>query len=48
VYLELIKPVVGYQSTTANETDELEILKKRERKRYAQATLYTVLEQYLR
>jgi valyl-tRNA synthetase len=46
VYLELIKPVVGYAATAAaSESEEKE---RAEVKRLAQMTLYTCLEQYLR
>eukprot|EP00604_Paraphysomonas_vestita_P004168 CAMPEP_0174821978 /NCGR_PEP_ID=MMETSP1107-20130205/11936_1 /TAXON_ID=36770 /ORGANISM="Paraphysomonas vestita, Strain GFlagA" /LENGTH=974 /DNA_ID=CAMNT_0016039717 /DNA_START=170 /DNA_END=3095 /DNA_ORIENTATION=- len=45
VYLELIKPVVGYASQTSDSEQDNT---KRETKRVAQMTLYTCLEQYLR
>lgn len=47
-YLELIKPVVGFQSAAEGEIDELTLLNKKERRKVAQATLYTCLEQFLR
>jgi valyl-tRNA synthetase len=47
VYLELIKPVVGYATATAT-CSESEEKERAEVKRLAQMTLYTCLEQYLR
>jgi valyl-tRNA synthetase len=44
VYLELIKPVVGH-AAEGSESSSLEVT---ERQKFAKATLYTCLEQYLR
>lgn len=45
VYLELIKPVVGHMAQGGGASESLEVT---ERKKFAKATLYTCLEQYLR
>jgi len=48
VYLELIKPVVGHMARVEGEGGAPASLEVTERQKFAKATLYTCLEQYLR
>lgn len=48
VYLELIKPVVGFAAASQTATSDAEEKARLQVKRLAQMTLYTCLEQYLR